>query len=732
MCRVFAILILMTLCAAATPVNAQRDSIAPLVGGTYQTYYDLPESNHLMSFLTLKNVCPERFFDLNPEITPQTPMVYGTLVILPREESCYSPDILVSPATRLKYYENAQWLEKPYYSANATYITPYWGWDNISYYEVSKHLNICMDDLLKENILWQRYTLKQLLELPDQWHAYSLDTFLPTDPSPCYAESDDATREIEFLTTNDSPMFFVEEYNICPEALVGIPKFDWTVSSNNRSFKMTIPENLPPCYNEQGQRLRYFDDAGIWLETPSYSDLEVYYAMPYATLPDIAQEKGVCLVDLLRVNGFPELPVDTVIELFIPPRNNCDPRLTAHNIADLSIPNGNRTSPDNIAQIVFALNVCMEDFLSLNPQLNSKFWWYLRSDKRLYDRKNFWVIGHESAESCYNSIYPYYYVTEGSTLYDLERRINVCHEAFIAPHLNNRGSYNSSELVWYLKNTKPCYDDAGRRLKYQSPPNYYSYVPEADRDLTYSNMRLHTFQSGETVYSISHQYNVCVNDILKENFPLTEARPTGYPVFIPDVRPCYDEMTGLPLIYEDDFGNPLSQPQVAHDVRFYGWQPLGRISYYYNVCESQIDAANPIKPRNHERGSIGWVIPTNRPPCYHPDGSAIEYACYHQNGADTACFEDYDATKSVLHTFAAGESLVNIARFYDIPTWRLAQANQLDSSQAVWVGQTVVVPLDLSQSQIYRLIIAALAGLVLILGGVLVFVLRRKTKSIAS
>jgi len=74
-----------------------------------------------------------------------------------------------------------------------------------------------------------------------------------------------------------------------------------------------------PCYNDQGQRLKYYDDNGQRLNPPIYSDLPVYIAQSGETIEQIANRYGVCVLDLMRVNQYPSLPSATNVELFIPP-----------------------------------------------------------------------------------------------------------------------------------------------------------------------------------------------------------------------------------------------------------------------------------------------------------------------------------------------------------------------------------------------------------------------------
>ncbi|MEQ8672485.1 MAG: LysM peptidoglycan-binding domain-containing protein [Aggregatilineales bacterium] len=151
----------------------------------------------------------------------------------------------------------------------------------------------------------------------------------------------------------------------------------------------------------------------------------------------------------------------------------------------------------------------------------------------------------------------------------------------------------------------------------------------AGAELQYADMAIHIFAEDDTAYSVSRQYNVCVTDLLNANPPLVGSMLTGLPTFIPNTRPCYDSETGMSLIYEDVNGSPLEEPQVSERLTFFGGQSLLRLSSYYNVCANRIWDANQNK-FDPEDGYLGWIIPTDRPPCYDQDGEPIDYVCYDQ------------------------------------------------------------------------------------------------------
>ncbi|MCA9889923.1 MAG: LysM peptidoglycan-binding domain-containing protein, partial [Anaerolineae bacterium] len=217
-----------------------------------------------------------------------------------------------------------------------------------------------------------------------------------------------------------------------------------------------------------------------------------------------------------------------------------------------------------------------------------------------------------------DACYTRYAKNESETRFDTERRINRCYQEFV----------EHNNLLYVRNDAPPCYNESGQRLGY--PPNIYldqlngTYNREG---LAYQDMAIHIFQRDDNLYSISQTYNVCVEDLLAANPNLVDSMPTGYPTFIPNTRPCYDEASGQQLIYEDENGYALEDPQISDQLMYYGNQPLGHISHYYNVCQNRIEDANSEK-MNHRSTYLGWVIPTDRPDCFDEDGDLINYVCY--------------------------------------------------------------------------------------------------------
>jgi LysM repeat protein len=779
----------------------------------YLFYYEDERPNQLDVVLLQNNICLEAVLKLNPDLDINN-VVYGDAFYVPVGEPCYQYDTSIygywnfydGYPPRLKYYENGKRLSQPYYSDRVIYVNPN------SVEALAHQYNICRDVLLAENILLQHF---------DEYKKYafrSIDVFLPQNAPPCEPDwrpqkalGSGTTLELPVNTV--TPQYFVKQYNVCPEE---IPELLWAnyfydTLLHASTAILTIPDNAKPCYNEHGRRLRYYDDLGKPLETPEYSELPIYIANPGETMQSISQLMGVCLIDLLRVNHFPDLPALVPVELFMPPSRPCsDEAIKTHVIE-------NPNSRIDLESLSYEFNICVDLLRNLNPHLSQPAEnAYVQSP--LYENGfgQHWILLPQTAPPCYRNMNR----EEGKTDFDLEHELNVCHEKFRwiwflgsrAPHLGN-------QMTLFIPLDAPaCYDDRGYRLQYppgyQNTNNLYKVRPST---LKYAEMPIHIFQQADTVYTVSRQYNVCVRDLLAANPRLAEAMPTGYPTFIPKTRPCYDEASGMPLIYEDMDGKPLPEPQVGKDLMYYGGQPIGRVSYYYNVCENRIEDAN--REKLERRSSyLGWIIPTDRPPCYDQDGNPIDYVCYRQpvdftvdyagsnltfNVDGTYCYDlakqdtevwyqgkpykmiaYYESTLLDSRAFTAwcygvsldeintindnpdilallpfqhraipqptrdcyvdnpqilsgkhrylveaGDTLSSIANRFSKPAAWIADVNDLDKSCTIWAGQILIIPSGTTLTDLYLLITGSGASVV-ILGAVVYYWLRRRSKSL--
>ncbi|MCL4253230.1 MAG: LysM peptidoglycan-binding domain-containing protein, partial [Anaerolineae bacterium] len=401
--------------------------------------------------------------------------------------------------------------------------------------------------------------------------------------------------------------------------------------------------NAPPCFNAQGQRLRYYDDANRRLETPVYSDLPVYITEPNQTLQQVATILGVCEVDLFRVNQFPDLPINSRIELFIPPVRPC--------LDNLSLMEVNRK---NIITVSVVTNMCPDELMTLNPHLmNDTATHPIYAHDEL--NESHWVI-IDAEKVQHEPCYIRYNAQDGESVFDIERELNVCFEEFILyedlePRPFTRIIRGDNVTIFIPYQAMPCYNAQGQRLYY--PDGLYPFRHPSNNIIiqrpppSYSDATFYQSQPSDTVYDISKKFNVCVHDLLRVNPLIRQHLPQGIPIFIPHVRPCYDEATGKQFIYEDNFGNPLPEPVLSDYLVHYGQPIESHLSYYYNACLNRIRSATRSAEIDRLDHYEGYIIPTDRPPCYNPDNDwqPIEYVCYqHPIGHDTIAQPDIEMT----------------------------------------------------------------------------------------
>jgi LysM repeat protein len=689
---------LLVLLGVGIPSRAQ-DGPPPV--DTVIVYYEDEHPNWIAEYVDGLGVCFERFVALNPDLDLNN-VPYGTRLIVPKNEPCYRRTDRVGGIGRLKYYENGQWLDEPYYAD----VHLYYRYNALTVEAVAQHFNVCIDDLLKQNWLLQHYPVSRLMS----WRLI-LDVFLPTVLIPCdtYISLPYAIHEntiIEVTNANRHPLFFVENFNICAESLIGQ---EWVtyrgIYSDDASIRQVrVATGLPLCYNDVGQRLIFFDEAGKRLVRPYYSHLPVYRVLPGETLDDIVARTDACPVHLLRLNNFPRLPITRGgIELFIPDKRPCP--------SDISVFQTMLEEPYHFAQLRGAslqLDICMEDLEQLNPHLAQspeRYW----GGNKTENLRAIWVLLRSDNKSCYQRLI----AQQGESIYGIERRLNICHEAFIREP-NSESNWRikaEQEVIRYRRDSQPCYNSAGQRLQYQ--PFFEvvlagrrfadPYMAVRQQDTEYADMQVHTFETGDTVYGISQHYNVCVHDLLAVNPSLKIWTPEGYPTFIPDTRPCYDEATGMPLIYEDENGVPLNEPRVGDKLIYYGTEAFGHVSYYYNVCQNRIEEANAAKLAG-EAHYLGWIIPRDRPPCYDEDGYAVDYAV-----------KRHEDSGGIVHTVQMGETLIGIANRYDKSLFWIAAANDLRSTDMIWTEQRLIIPGGVTTRDV-KLISAALIGLAAVAG----------------
>lgn len=631
-------IIILLVLLTATVIAAQENADSGVV---IHLYYEDQAPDRLDSSLFPRNVCLEAVIQLNPDLDINN-VPYGERILMPKDELCYQYNKELPGwgnfgegyPPRLKYYEDGQWLAEPYYSDQVIYLRP-----STTLEAIAEAFNICEDQLLADNILLQH------MERYQAYAEFSIDVFIPQDaplcdptqPRPVISDSpfnyrhwEIANRVTAIPRDQLTPFYLSSHYNICPEELqrdsynVIIPNTYSDSSNSDETILVALPNDAQSCYNEQGQRLRYFDDDGNRLEPPQYSDLDTILVLPGSTIEGIAAQHDVCLIDFLRVNHFMQLPNALPVEMFLPPqRDTCPDDVEVYQLEKVN----NRS--ETLNQVSIEKNICPEAIAEINPHV-------IQTDRRysfrwdsypglefVYERRAYYsdsstagrmILLPTEAQACYTQ----YEKQEDESRFDTERRINRCYEEFI----------DYDETFYVRNDAPPCYNESGQRLAYPSDA-YLTRLDEtySREDLAYQDMAIHIFQRDDNLYRISQAYNVCVEDLLAANPNLVGKMPFGYPTFIPNTRPCYDEDSGQQLIYEDENGDALEEPRVSDELMYYGNQPLGRIAHYYNVCENRIEDANTDKVGNLST-YLGWIIPTDRPDCFDDAGDLINYVCY--------------------------------------------------------------------------------------------------------
>jgi len=606
-------------------ISQAQEPPPPYDGDFFITYYESNAPNELNNILIGYNVCLESFIRLNPDVDI-TNIPYGTRLRLPKDEPCYryvnrddNPynDFGIGNGipNRLRFYENGVWLNEPYLSTDVVYMfsqTPQ---------DIANTYGVCLDALLAENYLLQNDLHDDVVKLMN-----IIDVFIPDNLPKCDPVIDIIVAPDDYFVIEVkgsfimNPLAIAQEYGVCPEAikteyLDGVRYGFYDSIAPNFIY---IPKDEPPCYNEQGQRLTYFDDNHQRLKAPVYSELPVYITQPNQTLAEVADELGVCEVDLMLVNQFPTLPLWFSIELFIPPARPCPDDIRLVEVTK------------SLTALPFLLNVCPQTLINLNPYLTDDM-----DSRPIYESR---PEGTHTILVKDDPCYRYYAVQEGESVYDIERALNVCFEEMSM--WSDDGNYHyipfhriiHEDLRIYIPlDTQPCYNEQGQRLFYDNAPTFwwnpksYSTTPP-----TYSDMRVYHSQMWDSLYDISVQFNVCVRDLLVVNPMLRHRLPQGHPVFIPNVRPCYDEATGKQLIYEDDFGNPLPQPILSEYLVHYGAPIQSNLQYYYNVCLNRILDATEQADFERLDHYEGYIIPTDRPPCFDDTWEKADYVCYNQ------------------------------------------------------------------------------------------------------
>ncbi|MEO1288229.1 MAG: SH3 domain-containing protein [Chloroflexota bacterium] len=127
----------------------------------------------------------------------------------------------------------------------------------------------------------------------------------PTDLGPIHPAPTPAQPIEEYaqLISIDEPMTQYElsqNFNLCWEFLHQ-QTYHWYVAGFPAGDYYLLPDLLP-CYNETGQRLKFYENWEI-LEQPVYSNMHVHITQEGETLVDLSYQYNVCMWDIRAENG---------------------------------------------------------------------------------------------------------------------------------------------------------------------------------------------------------------------------------------------------------------------------------------------------------------------------------------------------------------------------------------------------------------------------------------------
>lgn len=199
--------------------------------------------------------------------------------------------------------------------------------------------------------------------------------------------------------------------------------------------------------------------------------------------------------------------------------------------------------------------------------INSLFVLLFLFGAALYGQEPVKVTRSDNKVVLEGKVYYVHIVKPGQTLYSIARAYNVSEKEIL---IENPGS--SADLL------------IGQVLKIPSDP---ATAFSVDTGETRADQRKHVLQAGETLYSVSRQYGVTVEDVLQLNPGLDiNDIPVGYELLLPSEDAEQNELTF------DEEGT------LFHKVK--RGETLYSIARYYDVSVREIRAVNP---------ELGWGGP---------------------------------------------------------------------------------------------------------------------------
>jgi hypothetical protein len=570
---------------------------------------------------------------------------------------------------------------------------------------LSKMYNVCLDDLRAAN--------PELKDVYEEGYIPQDEIAIPKAES-CY--------EIIPITANEalgqSTLLDHFDLDICVEALF---RYTGVVPLHTLSAGQTfyLPLHEPACKNDQGQRLQYFNEYGVWLNQPVYTetpyhtvDRQDLAALPTTikgeeapSLERLIELKGWCAAEIYRANPFlymlrdPNQGYNYVFEgldIFLPEN--------MHICKSVQVYAG-----QSIFDISREQNVCVEDIMPVTTWIGPTYPAardvkidFPADAKPCYgaegQRLNYADKGIHKRES-------------GEALYDVALMYDVCVSDLLDanPFLDRWSP--SLPLELFIPDKLGCADN--------EPPSKHVVI------------------EGDTIHSLSITYNVCLNRIYEANNyiefedgsanTILDQLRVGRTLVIPTNRPdCYTLENDAPLTQEhyicyaeavdmeqDYTGHepPISPLTDTNSDFCYEYGEYYNLTIYNNEklmvyqtrpydttltiaqcfdvpVETLIDVNAQMYP-TEVRGNGEWIIPEPyNHDCYMLTASPQEYqqrVWAEQNQAGSL-------GENGIYIVNYGDTLSAIGRrFGYLPEW-IAAENDLSSPDIIYQRQQLKLP----------------------------------------
>lgn len=327
------------------------------------------------------------------------------------------------------------------------------------------------------------------------------------------------------------PDDFEIQYNICFESYAPYLQHTFPI------VQLYIPYDVLPCYNAQGQRLRFYDKDGTWLKEPYYTS-EAWIGVKTEDVPHLPY----CVRDLWRNNphrtsNSPSLAPRSAA-MFVGNVKRCQ-RVTVKN--DVSLYELSRQQ-----------NVCMEVIqpVSVGGRRVASY--------KPFDEYTFDIP--EQSPACYDTQgkrighhdREVYETNISESMIDVAKKHGVCVQDLLLanPHV----------IIW------PYVENYSRHVFIpETPPCDFTTVT-------------HVTQPGDDLWLLSYIYNVCFNRLYDANIALFtkydgRPLPAGVTITIPNRPPCYTYKVYCGGRYREEAEYVCYQEPVDFDRDYTGTEP---------------------------------------------------------------------------------------------------------------------------------------------------------------